>query len=124
MGIIYYALSQNDPEGLNNISNEVKSAIDNLIRINDTEFALLLRKYKYFERYPEENQESYRLQIEKKFLEKYNKMLNNSQFLLGKKSVADIGIITFIRQFAFVDEEWFFNNKYTNVIKLAEHAST
>lgn len=116
MDIIYYALNKNDPEGINNISEEVKLEINELIKTNDTEFALLLQKYKYFERYPENTQEAYRLQIEDKFLTKYDQMLGKNQFLLGKRSVADIGIITFIRQFAFVDEKWFFNSKYKNVI--------
>ncbi|MEM6339228.1 MAG: glutathione S-transferase [Pseudomonadota bacterium] len=116
LDIIHYAISQNDPEGIADVSDDLQEQIDELITINDSEFAPLLRKYKYFEKYPEESQESYRKQIEANFLAKYEKMLDGNKFLFGKKSIADIAILPFIRQFAFVDEEWFFNSPYKNLI--------
>ena len=116
LDIIHYSVSQNDPEGIADVSDDLQEQIDELITINDSEFAPLLRKYKYFEKYPEESQESYRKQIEANFLAKYEKMLDGNKFLFGKKSIADIAILPFIRQFAFVDEEWFFNSPYKNLI--------
>lgn len=39
-----------------------------------------------------------------------------SQFLLGEKiSIADVGIFPFIRQFAFVDKNWFDQGPYPNL---------
>lgn len=116
LDIIHYAISQNDPEGISNVSKNLQEQIDELIAINDLEFASLLRKYKYFEKHPEESQESYRKKIEANFLTKYEMMLDGNKFLFGKKSIADIAILPFIRQFAFVDEEWFFNSSYKNLI--------
>lgn len=116
MDIIHYAISQNDPEEITNISSDIKNRIDEIIAINDTKFALLLRKYKYFERYSEYSQDYYRKQIETKFLTKYEQMLAGNEYLFGKKSIADIAILPFIRQFAFVDKNWFWNSEYKNLI--------
>ena len=116
LDIIHYAIGQNDPEGIAEVSKDLQEQIDKLITSNDSEFALLLRKYKYFERYPEESQELYRKQVEEGFLTKYEQMLDSNKFLFGKKSIADIAILPFIRQFAFVDEEWFFSSPYKNLI--------
>jgi len=116
MDVIHYAISKNDPENILDFSKKIKSEINVAILANDTEFALLLRKYKYFEKHPEETQESYRQKIESHFLEKYEKMLDGNQFLFGKKSIADFAILPFIRQFAFADKDWFFTSKYKNII--------
>lgn len=94
--IIYYSLDQNDPEGLNNLSSETALKARHLIEKNDMEFVGILRKYKYFERYPENTQVSYRNQTEELFLIGYEQMLEGQDFLLGKKSVADIAILPFI----------------------------
>ena len=116
MDVIHYAVAKNDPENILDMSKEVKLEIDNAILKNDKDFSLLLRKYKYFEKYPEETQEEYRQQIESGFLAKYDQMLDGNQFLFGKKSIADFAILPFIRQFAFTDEDWFFSSKYKNII--------
>lgn len=115
--IIYYSLDQSDPYGLANLTVKTASKAGYLIGKNDVEFVDLLRKYKYSERYPEDTQVSYRNQAEELFLAQYDQMLEGQEFLLGKKSVADIAILPFIRQFALADEEWFFSSKYKNLIK-------
>ncbi len=44
-------------------------------------------------------------------------MLDGKLFLFGiKKSIADIAILPFIRQFSIVDPKWFFSSKYKNII--------
>lgn len=120
LDIIFYALEQNDPEGMLDFSEEVKKQINQLIDDNDTKFAKLLRKYKYFENYPEQSQAEYRKQIEDEFLVKYENMLKDTiadrPYFFAKKSIADIAILPFIRQFAFVDEDWFFTSNYKNLI--------
>ncbi|MDP5110030.1 MAG: glutathione S-transferase N-terminal domain-containing protein [Rickettsiaceae bacterium] len=116
LDIIYYAINQNDPEGIDNFSANLRAQINELIASNDSLFASLLHKYKYFEKYPEGSQKAYRKQIEEGFLEKYEQMLERSEYLFGQKSIADIAILPFIRQFAFVDKEWFFGGKYKNLI--------
>jgi glutathione S-transferase len=115
--IINYAIAQNDPERIADLDDESQFRINDIIIANDTEFAKLLHRYKYFEKHPEESQLSYRIQIETIFLSKYEKMLDGNQFLQGKKSIADIAVLPFIRQFAFVDKDWFFASSYKNLIK-------
>lgn len=116
LDIIHYAIKQNDPKGIGNVSAKLRAQINELIESNDSEFAPLLRKYKYFEKHPENSQAAYRKQIEEKFLEKYEQMLEGSEYFFGQNSIADIAILPFIRQFAFVDKEWFFSSKYKNLI--------
>ena len=37
-------------------------------------------------------------------------------YLLGEKSIADIAIMPFVRQFAFVDKAWFDQCEYPEVV--------
>jgi glutathione S-transferase len=113
LDIMHYALKYSNPE---NIPVDNKQAKD-LISDNDKEFAILLKKYKYANRYPEAKQEDYRQQIEQEFLLKYEQMLENKDYLLGNKSIVDYAILPFIRQFAFVDKDWFYSSNYINLIK-------
>ena len=91
--------------------------IQKLIKNNDTEFMKLVRYYKYADMYPDHPQEVSKKEIEQKFLDKYEIMLENTGFLFGDKSTADIALLPCVRQFAFVDKEWFYNSKYKNIIK-------
>ena len=113
LDIMNYALEQYDPEQL---SLYYHPSAKSIIAKNDTEFVKLLHRYKYFENYPSCTQVVYRTQAEDIFLIKYEKMLQDKQFLLGKKSLADLAILPFIRQFALVDEDWFFSSQYINII--------
>ncbi len=116
LDIIHYSLAQHDPDGINQISDTTRNQVNHLITRNDTEFTKLLNAYKYFEKHPEKTQGEYRSQIEKEFLENYEQMLDGKDFLLQSKSTADIAILPFMRQFAHVDKDWFFNSKYKNII--------
>jgi glutathione S-transferase len=116
LDIVNYALEQNDPFNIQKYTQEKQKEIQELIASNDIEFTKLLRIYKYPERYPEDSQELCKHQIETKFLNKYEKMLDSNLFLFGLKSIADITILPFIRQFAIVDQDWFYNSNYKNII--------
>ena len=116
LDIVNYALEQNDRFNIQKYTKEKQKEIQELIANNDIEFTKLLRTYKYPERYPEDSQELCKHQIETKFLDKYEKMLDGNQFLFGLKSIADITILPFIRQFAIVDQDWFYNSDYKNII--------
>lgn len=112
--IIEYALKQNDPGGVNNVDVEDQKIVNRLIDKNDKVFAPLLNKYKYFNRYPEELQSSYKKQIETQFLQQMNSQLELFPYLIGQKlSVADIAIFPFIRQFTLVDSNWPFKLHYS-----------
>jgi glutathione S-transferase len=116
LDIVNYALEQNDRFNIQKYTKEKQEEIQELITNNDIVFTELLRTYKYPERYPQDSQELCRHQIESKFLDKYEKMLGDNLFLFTLKSIADITILPFIRQFAIVDQDWFYNSNYKNII--------
>jgi glutathione S-transferase len=117
MDIIYYATQESSQFKMGQYSLEKQEQIKNLISDNDTEFVKLVRYYKYPDRYPEESQGHCREEIQSKFLDVYEQMLQNQPFLFGEKSIADIAIISMVRQFALVNPDWFFNSKYSNIIR-------
>lgn len=86
-----------------------------LILLNDFEFKQNLDKYKYFERHLEKTQSEHRdaCCIYIKIIED---KLSDSTFLMGDDfSLIDIAIMPFIRQFAYVDYDWFDISPFTNV---------
>ncbi|MEO6975476.1 MAG: glutathione S-transferase [Gallionella sp.] len=110
--IMLWALQQRDPEGWLGERDSLLDAAIRLIGENDTTFKHQLDRYKYPDRYPEYPQSHYRSAAEV-FLLKLENRLDASRFLLGDAwSVADAGIIPFIRQFAGVDQDWFAQSRY------------
>jgi glutathione S-transferase len=99
--IMHWALQQADPENwLANIDHE-------LITTNDGDFKYWLDHYKYTDRYPEHSEEYYRQQGEKIVLALENR-LEKTAYLSGDSiTFTDIALFPFIRQFAFVDVNWF-----------------
>lgn len=112
--ILEWALHQQDPHGLLNTDPVTANA---LIDRNDNEFKHWLDRYKYADRHPELTQLQYRQQGEV-FLQELENLLAGSQYLLGDSvSVADIGIMPFVRQFAHVDREVFYKLPYPHLQK-------
>lgn len=110
--ILQWALEQQDPHDLLNTN---LTQADALIKRNDNEFKHWLDRYKYFERYPEHSQLEYREKGEV-FIQELEELLANNTYLLGHKiSKADIAIMPFVRQFAHVDRETFYNLPYPQV---------
>jgi len=110
--ILEWALQQNDPQGLLNVDLAVANA---LMERNDTEFKHWLDRYKYADRHPELSQLEYRQKGEV-FLQELENLLASSRYLLGEAvSIADIGILPFVRQFAHVDRETFYDLPYPNL---------
>ncbi|MUK61141.1 glutathione S-transferase [Aliivibrio fischeri] len=86
-----------------------------LIQENDGIFKSWLDKYKYADRYPDYPEIYYREQGEL-FLNKLEQRLATSPMLFSAQySFADLAILPFIRQFAFVDIHWFRQSKYKNL---------
>ena len=111
--IMLWALERQDPQGLLDATT-LKPAMA-LIEQNDQQFKQWLDRYKYADRYPEMTQLEYRQQGEV-FLQQLEQLLLNQNFLLGEKiSIADIGIMPFIRQFAHVDRQVFAELPYPNL---------
>lgn len=118
-GIMLWALQQQDPQGL--LDTSVLQQAKALIEKNDNAFKLWLDRYKYADRHLEMTQLEYR-QGGEVFLQALEALLANKPFLLGSKaSVADIGIMPFIRQFASVDKGVFYNLPYPNLQQWLEN---
>ena len=111
--IMLWALEQKDPQNL--LDKTVRTEADALIDQNDNEFKYWLDRYKYADRHSEMTQIEYRQQGEV-FLQQLEKQLKKHTYLLGDKvTVADIGIMPFVRQFAHVDREVFYGLPYPNL---------
>ena len=111
--IMLWALEQNDPQNL--LDKKVLNEANALIDQNDNEFKYWLDRYKYFDRHPERSQTEYRQQGEV-FLQQLESLLTRHPYLLGQNvSVADIGIMPFVRQFAHVDRDAFYKLPYPNL---------
>lgn len=110
--ILEWALAQNDPQGLLSVEPEQANA---LIDQNDNEFKQWLDRYKYADRHPEMTQLEYRQKGEA-FLQVLEDLLAKNPYLLGDNiSIADIGIMPFVRQFAHVDRDLFYSLPYPNL---------
>jgi len=110
--IMCWGLAINDPENWLPGNEILRQKMDELIGINDGAFKEHLDKYKYAARFPEHSAEYYRQQAEGQ-LQMLENLLGESSFLLGNNmTMADVAIFPFIRQFAFVDKNWFDQCQY------------
>lgn len=101
LDIMHWALKQNDPNAW--LHQDAAS----LIEENDGSFKGALDRYKYANRFPDEDCSDAREQglI---FLQKLNERLSSQKQLIGDQiTMADIAIFPFVRQFANVDRSWF-----------------
>ncbi len=117
LDIMHWALQQHDPEQwLVSPSDEALS----LIQHNDTTFKSHLDYYKYFDRHPEHDQLYYRQQGET-FLASLEQRLQQQPFLFARPGIADVAIFPFIRQFAYVDINWFNQAPYPALQQWLQH---
>lgn len=115
LDIIHWALSKNDPEHWLPDNETLQQQAMALIEENDSRFKHNLDRYKYPERYPEEQGPDYRAEGEV-FLQKLEKYLSEHRYLLCEYiSIADIAIMPFIRQFAHTDKDWFDQAPYPHL---------
>ena len=111
--IMVWALEQQDPQRLLNANTLHEANI--LIDKNDHEFKYWLDRYKYADRYLEMTQTEYRRRGED-FLQVLEGLLTKNAYLLGSHvTIADIAIMPFVRQFAHVDRNVFYNLPYPNL---------
>ena len=105
--IMKWCMKQNDLDGWFRDNYALQNRF---IKNNDTEFKYWLDRYKYHIRYIENSFEKYQKEVEA-FLIKYNLILQENYFLMGKKlSLVDVALMPFIRQAAHVDISWFAQN--------------
>ncbi len=116
LAIMDWALGQNNPEHWlpQSISDAAARLCHDLVTENDSSFKQVLDRYKYPQRYPNEDCANARGNIRESglvFLNKLNIPLTAQPYLLGETlSYADIAISPFVRQFANVDFGWFENS--------------
>jgi len=116
--IMLWAMKNNDPEswyiGLDNL---LKLKVDKMITHIDDNFKQLLDRYKYANHYPDYSEQEYRKSAER-FISQLDRLLSKNTYLFGDNiSLADVAVFPFIRQFAFVDKNWFDNSGYKYVIQ-------
>ena len=117
--IMVWALEQQDSQGL--FDAKILPQANALIEKNDSEFKYWLDRYKYADRHVEMTQTEYRQRGEA-FLQVLESLLEKSAYLLGEApSIADIGIMPFVRQFAHVDREVFSQLPYPNLQRWLQH---
>lgn len=101
--IAVWAIGQNDPNDWTPFLNEMSA----LVQINDFKFKTHLDKYKYSSRNPELSKTEHRKNAHF-YLELLEERLTENKFLCAnRQTVTDLAIFPFIRQFAFVDKEYF-----------------
>ena len=117
--IMVWALEQQDPQGL--LDATILPQANALIEQNDNEFKYWLDRYKYADRHVEMTQAEYRQRGEA-FLQVLEALLEKSAYLLGEApSIADIGIMPFVRQFAHVDRDVFGQLPYPYLQRWLQH---
>ena len=113
--IMMWALHTHDPLGL--LAGDV-DAMQCLLDKNDGDFKFWLDRYKYPERFSsnETCDPSFARQQAGIFLSELETQLEQKAYLSGKNiSLADIGVMPFVRQFASVEPEWFAHSPYPAV---------
>lgn len=113
--IVDWALAQHEPDDwLQPVPGKMQD-VATLLDENDTVFKTDLDHYKYAVRYPEHPVEYYRAQGERFFVQ-LEQRLATQAFLFGERPcVADVLIFPFVRQFVFVDRDWFDAAPYPQV---------
>jgi len=115
LDIIRWALDTSDAgEKLTPDQGNMRGALALIERL-DADFKPHLDAYKYLYRSDPEAAFSAREKA-MAFLNELDGMLAGQSFLYGqKRSVADIGVAPFVRQFAHVDRDWFYAQGWENL---------
>lgn len=100
LDIMRWALMQNDPEGWLNMPSEGWALIERC----DGSFKDALDRTKYAARYPDADRDAERARASD-FLRDLDAHIDGH--LYGPVSLADAAILPFVRQFAFIDKDWF-----------------
>ena len=120
LDIRFWALEQNDPEHW--LASEKKEQQEMLDLINrcETEFKTHLDRYKYANRYEDVDGEGERDKAGL-YLQELDKRLTKGSYLFGDQiTLADMAIVTFVRQLANVDRVWFDGQGWVNLIRWLE----
>ena len=100
LDVMVWALTLNDPEGWLQMPEEGHDWIAR----SDGPFKQALDRTKYANRYPGTDPESQR-KAAAGFLNELNAQIG--EWIFDRPSLADYAILPFVRQFAFIDKQWF-----------------
>ncbi len=101
--VMIWAVKQHDPDHW--LHNKAQSLA--LIEQHDYEFKPLLDRYKYADRHPEKTPEQHR-DATWEFIQGLDHRLVDQDYLVSADmTLADVALFPFIRQYAFVDINWF-----------------
>ncbi|MCA0041957.1 glutathione S-transferase [Celeribacter litoreus] len=110
--IMDWALAQNDPECLLDMPAEGEDWIAAI----EGPFKTALDRYKYDTRYEDADATAER-EVAASILRQVDPQLRQTPWLFGEKpSLADLATITFVRQYAMVDRDWFNAQDWPGVI--------
>lgn len=120
LDIMDWALGRHDPEGLLPADKEREAAMRALIAKIDGPFKMHLDRYKYPNRF--EGGEPIDIKAERaaagRIIDELDTRLTASDWLFGDRpGYADLAILPFVRQFAFVDKAWFDAQPWPHVRK-------
>ena len=115
LDIMKWALNQNDPTNL----MEMPEYGFDLISECDGNFKLALDRTKYPNWFPDADPAQSREQATV-FLYKLENILSPNLFGVNL-SLADLAILPFVRQFAHIDENWFYDQDWINLIKWVDN---
>jgi glutathione S-transferase len=108
LDVMKWALALNDPDGMLDMPKEGWDLIDH----TDGPFKLALDRTKYAARYPEQDTDQHRTNA-LAFLMRLDQRID--QWIFERATIADIAILPFVRQFAFIDKPWFDAQPMPNV---------
>ena len=108
--IMAWALAQNDPENWMQMPTEGYE----LMALCDGPFKHSLDRTKYGSRYPDEDTAEHRHNASE-FLMSLNDQLSPNLFGADSK-LADMAILPFVRQFAHIDQDWFYAQPWPKLI--------
>lgn len=121
LDVMTWALQQHDPEHWLPKNDDEQAHCEQLVQQNDGTFKHYLDRYKYADRYPEHDQLYYRQQGENTLIQLDKLIAVNGCLIADRITLADMAILPFIRQFAFVDKAWFDSSPYPYIQAWLQH---
>lgn len=110
LDIMKWTLERNDPEGWLAMPDEGWE----LIALADGPFKAALDRTKYATRFPNSDWQENR-EIAAEYLTEWDVMIR--EWIFATPSIADFAILPFVRQFAFIDKDWFDSQPWPNLQK-------